>query len=246
MTLAFSSPTLLVAGYESGHILAYSRRTTSPNYYDDGENRGGKDDDTWSLVYRSRPHSQPVLSLALHPTETFWVSTSADALIAKHRLPSSFTSSTTDFLPPTHDSAPEKVVRTGHAGQQGAHFRNDGKVLATAGWDGKVRVYSGKGLKEVAVLKWHKEGCYTVGFASVDGDGEVKKMIRSGEVGNDDWKVVGSGTLADDDSKGKVMVPRVGGMELGTLARTREWKERSTHWLAAGSKDGKVSLWEIY
>ena len=31
-----------------------------------------------------------------------------------------------------------------------------------------------------------------------------------------------------------------------TISRHRARKAQTTHWLAAGSKDGKVSLWDIY
>ncbi|KAH6698929.1 WD repeat-containing protein, partial [Verticillium dahliae] len=56
---------------------------------------------------------------------------------------------------------------TKHSGQQSLRFRDDGRVFATGGWDAMVRVYSGKTMKEVAVLKWHEVGCYAVAFAGV-------------------------------------------------------------------------------
>lgn len=111
-----------------------------------------------------------------------------------------------------------KVVQTKHAGQQSLSVRGDGKIFATAGWDGKVRVYAAKGLKELAVLKWHKEGCYATAFA-----GTLKNQLE--------------GTPNDEGA--------VARREL-TVAQQRAFKSQSTHWLAAGSKDGKVSLWDIY
>lgn len=105
-------------------------------------------------------------------------------------------------------------------------MRNDGLVFATAGWDARVRVYSAKGMKELAVLKWHKEGCYAVAFADVvvpgsedDGDGR------------------------DGDEKGKEIVKRIGTV---SVKEERLRKAKTAHWLAVGSKDGKVSLWDIY
>jgi hypothetical protein len=79
-----------------------------------------------------------------------------------------------------------------------------------------VRVYATKGMKELAVLKWHKEGCYATAFADV--------LETQNEI--------------DDDGP-------VTGREL-TVTQQRAHKTQSTHWLAAGSKDGKVSLWDIY
>ena len=111
-----------------------------------------------------------------------------------------------------------KVLQTKHAGQQSLSVRGDGKIFATAGWDGRVRVYAAKGVKKLAVLKWHKEGCYATAFAEIL-DGQ-------------------SGTSDEDGST-------VARREL-TVAQQRAFKSQSTHWLAAGSKDGKVSLWDIY
>jgi hypothetical protein len=37
--------------------------------------------------------------------------------------------------------------------------------------------------------------------------------------------------------------------EFGSLAAIKEQRSRKaqlTHWIAAGSKDGKISLWDIY
>jgi hypothetical protein len=38
----------------------------------------------------------------------------------------------------------------------------------------------------------------------------------------------------------------VGRMGVMTVREEREQKAKTTHWLAVGSKDGKVSLWDIY
>ncbi|PIG79950.1 C6 zinc finger domain protein [Aspergillus arachidicola] len=81
-------------------------------------------------------------------------------------------------------------------------------------------------LKELAVLKWHKEGCYTVAFADVEGS-------------------VDSGLRATEDGDG-AEVTRPGEFSLATVQRQRNQKVQKTHWLAAGSKDGKISLWDIY
>ena len=137
------------------------------------------------------------------PSAGCFFSSSADAIVAKHPLDDGETET--------------KVVQTKHAGQQSLSVRADGKVFATAGWDGRVRVYTAKGMKELAVLKWHKEGCYATAFA---------------EILDDPTKV------ADDDST-------VAQRQL-TVSQQRAVKSQTTHWLAAGSKDGKVSLWDIY
>ncbi|CCX33691.1 Similar to ASTRA-associated protein 1; acc. no. C9STX5 [Pyronema omphalodes CBS 100304] len=130
----------LVAGYESGHVVVFRLR-----------------DGNWEETYSAQSHSQPVLSLALAPDATYFLTTSADSLVVRH---------------PTAEGEVRKVD-TRHAGLQSVAIRSDGKLFATAGWDGKFRVFSTKGrMKELAVLKWHTEGCYAVGFAEVLGEGE--------------------------------------------------------------------------
>ena len=125
---------------------------------------------------------------------------------------------------------PLKAIQTKHSGQQSLRIRNDGKVFATAGWDGRVRVYAVGGMREVAVLKWHKEGCYAVAFADVE-----EQEGSQGEVGSTGGE--------QEKGKGRDLVVRMG---MKTIKEERVWKAKNTHWLAAGSKDGKVSLWDIY
>lgn len=183
---------LVVAGYESGHACVWQQK---------GARR------SWRLVYMHKYHSQPVLSLSVAKAQGAFFTSSADAIIARHPLSKGGTQT--------------KTVQTKHAGQQGLTLRKDEKIFATAGWDSRARVYSVKTMKELAVLKWHKEGCYALAFADVGSQsagGEVEKPTSS-ERGTESAM---------------------------TVAEQREHTAKTTHWLAAGSKDGKVSLWEIY
>jgi WD40 repeat protein len=180
---------LVAAGYESGHVALWHHNPTTRK---------------WQTTYLRKPHSQPVLSLDIAPSIGCFFSSSADAIVARHPLVETGETET-------------KVVQTRHAGQQSLSVRADGKIFATAGWDGRVRVYATKGLKELAVLKWHKEGCYATAFAAILDD-----TLKASE---DDGTVVRQGL---------------------TVTQQRAIKSQSTHWLAAGSKDGKVSLWDIY
>ena len=111
-------------------------------------------------------------------------------------------------------------MQTKHAGQQSLAVRSDEKIFATAGWDGRVRVYSAKTMKELAVLRWHKEGCYAVAFANIDSTPDM-----------DMSEVSPCQILVKHDL---------------TVSEQRTAKAKLTHWLAAGSKDGKVSWWDIY
>lgn len=240
----------VIVGFESGH--------TSVSQLVDGQG--------WHILYISQPHSQPVLSLAVDPNHLFYVTSSADAIIAKNPIPSlspgeSVSSPTnppsgvgeseilisaTSLLsrglasagpqkyrgtyPPKIDTQtkPLKILQTKHSGQQGLKIRSDGKIFATAGWDSRVRVYSVQSLKELAVLKWHKEGCYAVAFAEITSSGD-----GLGDVG---------GIRPTD--KGGAMTTVTGAIL--SVKEKRDLRATTTHWLAAGSKDGKVSLWDIY
>lgn len=112
--------------------------------------------------------------------------------------------------------APHKTVDTKHAGQQSLRVRSDGRLIITGGWDTRIRIYSTRTLKEVAVLKWHKEGVYAVAFAEIL-------------------------TAEDVATQDAVQDRRVQGR-----GQEREDETRRKHWVAAGAKDGKVSLWEVF
>lgn len=169
---------LVLAGYESGHACVWAQQKGQ-----------------YQVLYMEKAHAQPILSVGVALSQHMWFTSAADAIVARH---------------PTHPGSgvETKTIQTRHAGQQGLAVRNDERIFATAGWDGRMRVYSVKGMKELAVLKWHGEGCYAVAFADVDVTTTSERSL--------------------------------------TVAELRVEKARTTHWLAAGSKDGKVSLWEIY
>ncbi|PIA89250.1 ASTRA-associated protein 1 [Cercospora beticola] len=198
--LVFASPPstnsnrdlLVVAGYESGHACIWSQPSSKSGA-----------PAKWQCVYSAKSHAQPALSLDIATGSGVFYTSGADAIIARHPLDPKAGSDT-------------KTLQTKHAGQQGLITRDDEKIFATAGWDGRMRVYSTKGFKELAVLKWHKGGCYAIAFADVtshDDDGGEQKAIAQRKM---------------------------------TVEEKRDEKARTTHWLAAGSKDGKVSLWDIY
>jgi WD40 repeat protein len=114
---------------------------------------------------------------------------------------------------------PHKSTNTKHAGQQSLRVRSDGRVLVTGGWDSRIRMYSTATLKEIAVLKWHKEGVYAVDFAQIltadqwrENDGDERKERETG---------------------------------LGKLQKQREEQMQVKRWVVGGAKDGKVSLWEV-
>lgn len=52
-----------------------------------------------------------------------------------------------------------------HPGVDDIEIRCDGRIWATAGWDGRVRLFDAKKRTPLAVLKHHKNGIHAVSFA---------------------------------------------------------------------------------
>ncbi|CAG7560435.1 unnamed protein product [Fusarium equiseti] len=229
-------------------------------------------DGQWVTTYNSQAHSQPVLSLSV--CNDFFITSSADSIIAKHPLPTQLFFPLEDTeLPKSTErvveivdddpkgksllsaglkspsaqnstSAPKKgvawkdplkAINTKHSGQQSLDIRSDGRIFATAGWDSKVRVYSTKTMKELAVLKWHQVGCFAVAFTDVKISDKAKDNTST----------------TDEEDKNKTTTTL--SIRTTSMVRTglsvkeqRIATARQTHWIAAGAKDGKISLWDIY
>lgn len=227
----------LVSGYEDGHIMVHLRR--GPIFPQDldhgpGANAAWK----WERIYSYRAHSQPVLSLdvpSITP-KTYFFSSSADATIAKHPIPEAPKSLLGGSLK-MEFSSPLRSVNTKHAGQQDLRVRSDGKIYATAGWDSRIRVYSCKTMKELAVLKWHKEGCYAVAFADVGLDMQQSQAVPTISTAEEQ---------GDSEETCKDIATTEGIDSLAAVQQKRSRKAQNTHWIATGSKDGKISLWDIF
>ena len=59
-----------------------------------------------------------------------------------------------------------KLVEMTNPGINFVRFRADGKLFGTAGWDGQIRLFSGKKLTALAVLSYHKSSVQTLAFAT--------------------------------------------------------------------------------
>ena len=215
----------LVSAYEDGHTFVH-RRQEEDHPFSAAANVKW----TWIKILSNRPHTQPVLSLDVMPSREHYFTSAADAIVAR-----------TTLLEVGREKAfpdPEKagtrglkINNTKHAGQQALRVRTDGLIFAAAGWDSKVRVYSCKTMKEVAVLRWHKKGCTSIAFAKISG-------------ANLTCEVQGRGGGGDNP----VLAPGPNGhtSALEMIKQQRSLTAQQTHWLAAGAKDGKISLWDLY
>jgi ASTRA-associated protein 1 len=198
---AASKSLFVVGGYEDGQVGIHHHHGSI-----------GSESAEWKRIRLIKLHSQPVLSLSIAPSQKFLVTSSADAQISKIVL---------DLDNPVASDQKPKLINTKHAGQQGLSIRSDSKIFATAGWDSWVRVYSARTMKELAVLSWHKEGCYSTAFADLSAD-------------------------IEDTSPSNEKDRQLTASALDLIKQQRSIKAQKTHWLAAGAKDGKISLWDIY
>jgi WD40 repeat protein len=318
-----SNNILVIAGYEGGFTAVHvvPRPAT-------GKRKLNLD--VARTIYLSQPHTQPVLSLDALPDGSAYFTSSADAVIAAHRVPElpldtlvsddgteesatdvvhpqtvngddgsaaskhavmtsdedsealatakdtkpSSSASSRDSSPPalsfsktrpapaapSHSSVPQasglstllsaappqsiptsaseipavvtvqapyKISNTKHAGQQSLRVRSDGRLFITGGWDSRVRIYSTRTLKEMAVLKWHKEGVYATGFGEIINVEDSEKSVEQ-----------------PVDGASQSVIRRETGLK--KLQRQREEVIRGKHWAVAGAKDGRVSLWEVF
>lgn len=222
-----------VSGFEDGHVMVHVRRGMLTLL-----DAGHRDTSIWKWdkIYSARPHTQPVLSLDVSPENDYFLTSSADALLIKHPIPDILLG---DRPSEMEGNTPLRVLNTKHAGQQGLRIRSDGKIFATAGWDSRIRVYSCKTMKELAVLKWHKEGCYAVAFAGIDIETmSTSRPVRGRNASSEDDK-------REDTPEGdSAQVEKMNSLK--DIQQQRSQKAQLTHWLAAGSKDGKITLWDIY
>lgn len=134
----------------------------------------------------------------------------------------------------------KKVINTRHSGQQSLKVRSDGSIFATAGWDSKIRVYSCQTMKELAVLKWHKDGAYAVTFSDVG----PPSLIRGSSEAED--TEAQTKTQAQAQAQAQTQTDREIDVSRLSVTDRRNHRVRTAHWVAAGAKDGRVSLWDIY
>lgn len=98
-------------------------------------------------------------------------------------------------------------------------------------------------MKELAVLSWHKTGCYATAFAQTD----LVVLAPAPRIKQKEPELVSDSTLsAEKEQEGKLALTKQQSSVVTNIQQRREEQAQNTHWIAAGSKDGKVSLWDIY
>lgn len=140
----------LLCAYEDGGVILYRR--IAPEGTQTIEGRG------WELMWRSKLHKESVMAMAVAKDDSFALTVSADNLVGKYDL----------TYGRSETASPGIVFRTKHPGNGAIAIRDDGRVCAVGGWDGKTRLYSTKTFKSLGTLVHHKQACQALTFASSD------------------------------------------------------------------------------
>ncbi|KAK7683445.1 hypothetical protein QCA50_013277 [Cerrena zonata] len=119
----------------------------------------------WEVIWRSNLHVESIMAMAVSRDHSLALTVSADHIIGRH-----------DILKAEETKGSEGCVvhRTKYAGNASIAIRDDGKVCAVGGWDGKIRLYSTKSFKPLGTLDYHKKSCQTLAFTHPSGIVQLK------------------------------------------------------------------------
>ncbi|KAF9474246.1 WD-40 repeat-containing protein [Pholiota conissans] len=191
----------LLTAYENGSVVlrAYNRMDKPVSIEGEG----------WVILWTSKLHVESIMAMQVSRTNDFALTVSADHIIGRYDL--------TDSKPA--DDQHGILFRTKHAGNGSVALRDDGRICAVGGWDGKIRLYSTKSLKPLGTLKYHKSACQCVEFAhQISTSTEQTSPIDAEEA-------------SDSEDEDEEMGPQ-------------EKAERA-RWLVSGSKDSRVAIWSL-
>ncbi|KAG5638111.1 hypothetical protein H0H81_001789 [Sphagnurus paluster] len=203
-----SSPELrLLCGYESGG--ATLRRFARMDKVTSVEGAG------WEVIWDAKLHVESIMAMRVSRKNDFALTVSADHIVGKYDL---------------NDSKGEGCVahRTKHPGNGAIAIRDDGRVCAVGGWDGRcvllltyvlvsgvddaflsIRLYATRTMKPLGTLKYHKTQCQAVEFAR-----DQAAIIKEVE---------------EDEDEGMSSVE----------------KAERARWLIGGGKDNRISIWSL-
>ncbi|KAF8968172.1 WD-40 repeat-containing protein [Flammula alnicola] len=134
----------ILAAYENGSVVLREYTRSAKEVSIEGEG--------WEIIWKSKLHVDSIMAMRVSRANEFAVTVSADHIVGRYDL-------TVDKPPPEEHGV---AHRTKHAGNGSVAIRDNGKVCAVGGWDGKVRLYSTKSFKPLGTLKYHKSACQCV------------------------------------------------------------------------------------
>lgn len=146
MTSKADQLTLLIA-YESGRVAMFKHA----GYLLQKHTGWPEENEGWQLIWETQQHKEPVMSLCIDLQHNTAWTVSADHFVVRYSL--------------SEDSGLEvRSFKTAYPGRGAIAVRDDGRILATAGWDGALRLHSAASFRPLAVLEYHRDSLYAVAF----------------------------------------------------------------------------------
>ncbi|OBZ72030.1 ASTRA-associated protein 1 [Grifola frondosa] len=139
----------LLCGYENGSVSmwAYTRRDKETSVEGIG----------WDSLWSVKLHVETIMAMTVSRDNSFALTVSADHLVGRYDIQAAGNQAAVQIACTVH--------RTKHPGNGSIAIRDDGKVCAIGGWDGKIRLYSTKTMKSLGTLDYHKKSCQVLAFA---------------------------------------------------------------------------------
>ncbi|OSD06412.1 WD-40 repeat-containing protein [Trametes coccinea BRFM310] len=191
----------LLCGYENGSVTMWGYVRDDKEISIEGIG--------WEALWTVRLHVESVMAMAVSPDGSFALSVSADHLIGRYNL------SEAESAAEPKDAC--TVSRTKHPGNGSIAIKDDCRVCAVGGWDGRIRLYSTKSFRPLGTLAYHKKNCQSLAFAHP----QLRPRANS--------PVEQSGDRDDDDEDNM----------------TEQEKKERTRWLISGGQDSRVAIWSL-
>ncbi|KAI0710149.1 WD-40 repeat-containing protein [Earliella scabrosa] len=144
-------------------LCAYENGSVTMREYTREEKEASVEGIGWDVLWTVRLHVESVMAMAMSRDGSFALTVSADHLIGRYNL--------SEAERPESLSTACTVHRTKHPGNASVAIRDDGRVCAIGGWDGRIRLFSTKSFKPLGTLSYHKKNCQSVAFARYDTQG---------------------------------------------------------------------------
>ncbi|KAL0577938.1 Astra associated protein 1 Asa1 [Marasmius crinis-equi] len=172
----------------SGHLrllLAYENGSVALRQYKNVESEVSVEGKGWDLLWDAKLHKESIMAMRVSRDNSLALSVSADHLVGRY-----------DLVAPDDDESRFSAHRTKHPGNGSVAFRDDGRVCAIGGWDGKIRLYSTKKMKPLGTLRYHKQNCNALEFArsrnGIREDEEDEEMSEEELTRRSRWLLGGS------------------------------------------------------
>jgi len=122
-------------------------------------------------------------------------------------------------------------AKTRHGASEVVLREWDENIFAVAGWDNRVRIFDWKRLRPLAILKYHEDSVYSLGFSP--------RPIGA-------QSIHGSIVPASASCSHRDEIERAGEAAARTHSTSRASSACADVILASSSKDARIALWNVY